>query len=47
MRAARRLIPEASWDRIVRDLEREGLVHRSSGRLVLGGRPEPVATIGA
>ena len=47
MRAARLLVPEEACDRIVRDLEREGLLHRSSGRLVLGGRPEPVATIGA
>ena len=47
MRAARRLVPEAALERIVGDLERDGLLHRSGGRLVLGGRPEPVATIGA
>jgi len=46
-RAVRRLLPEERVGRIVRDLEREGLLHRSGGRLVLGGRPEPVATIGA
>jgi A/G-specific adenine glycosylase len=45
--AARRLIPQAVADRIVDDLERDGLLHRSGGQLVLGGRPEPVATIGA
>jgi A/G-specific adenine glycosylase len=45
--AARRLIPQAVADRILGDLERDGHIHRSGGRLVLGGRPEPVATIGA
>lgn len=43
----RRTVPEPALDRIVGDLEREGLLHRSGGRLVLGGRQEPVATIGA
>ena len=47
MRAARRVLPETVLERIVAGLERDGLLHRASGRLVLGGRPEPVATIGA
>jgi len=46
-RIARHIVPEPAIGRIVRDLERDGLLHRSAGRLVLGGRPEPVATIGA
>ena len=45
--AARRLVPGNAYRRIVAGLERDGLVHRSAGRLVLGGRPEAVATIGS
>jgi A/G-specific adenine glycosylase len=47
MRTARTLLPGDAVDRIVAGLERDGLLHRSGGRLVLGGRREPVATIGA
>jgi hypothetical protein len=47
MRAARRLLPDTVLERIVVGLERDGLLHRVGSRLVLGGRPEPVATIGA
>jgi len=43
---ARRHCP-ADFGRIVEGLEREGLAHRSGGRLLLGGRKEPAATIGA
>ncbi len=43
--AARRLVPASVFDRIVAGLEHDGLLHRSRGRLRLGGRPEPVATI--
>jgi A/G-specific adenine glycosylase len=46
MRTARSLLPGDAVDRIVAGLERDGLLHRSGGRLVLGGRQEPVATIG-
>ncbi|MEP7040663.1 MAG: A/G-specific adenine glycosylase [Chloroflexota bacterium] len=46
-RTLRRMVHQPALDRILGDLEREGLLHRSGGRLVLGGRPEPVATIGA
>ncbi len=44
-RAAERIGPElddAGWERIVAGLERDGLIHRSEGRLLLGA-----ATIGA
>jgi A/G-specific adenine glycosylase len=44
--AGRRLLPEDAFDRIVGGLEHDGLLHRSRGRLHLGGRPEPAATIG-
>jgi A/G-specific adenine glycosylase len=44
--AGRRLLPEDAFDRIVGGLERDGLLHRSKGRLHLGGRPGPAATIG-
>ena len=44
--AARRIVPASDFDRIVGGLEHDGLLHRSGGRLRLGGRPEPVATIG-
>ncbi len=44
--AGRRILPEHAFDRIVAGLERDGLLHRSNGRLRLGGRPEPAATIG-
>jgi A/G-specific adenine glycosylase len=47
MRTARTLLPADAVDRIVAGLERDGLLHRSGRRLVLGGRREPVATIGA
>ena len=45
--AARRLVPAASWQRIVAGLERDGLAHRAGGHLHLGGRPSRAATIGA
>jgi A/G-specific adenine glycosylase len=45
-RAARSLVPAASLTRLVAGLERDGLVHRSRGRLILGGPTEPAATIG-
>jgi A/G-specific adenine glycosylase len=45
--AARRLVPDNAYRRIVAGLERDGLLHRSAGRLLLGGRPEAVATIGS
>ncbi len=44
--AARRILPESAFERIVAGLERDGLLHRSGRRLHLGGRPEPAATIG-
>jgi A/G-specific adenine glycosylase len=44
--AGRRLLPEDAFDRIVTGLEHDGLLHRSRGRLHLGGRPELAATIG-
>ena len=47
LRQARRIVPEPDLERVIGGLERDGLLHRSRGRLVLGGRPEPVATIGA
>ena len=47
LRAARGIVPDAVLERVVSGLERDGLLHRSRGRLVLGGQPEPVATIGA
>ena len=47
VRGASAVVPAEAVDRIVAGLERDGLVHRSGGRLVLGGRREPVATIGA
>jgi A/G-specific adenine glycosylase len=46
VRSAPSVVPGGVVDRIVLGLERDGLVHRSRGRLVLGGRPEPAATIG-
>jgi A/G-specific adenine glycosylase len=46
MRGAWDLLPEGAADRLVAGLERDGLVHRSEGRLVLGGPSEPAATIG-
>ncbi|MEO8251800.1 MAG: A/G-specific adenine glycosylase [Chloroflexota bacterium] len=45
-RAARQLLPESAFDRIVAALERDGLLHRSRGSLLLGGRRKPAATIG-
>jgi A/G-specific adenine glycosylase len=44
--AARGVIGHEVYPRIVVGLERDGLVHRSGRRLLLGGRPEPPATIG-
>ncbi len=44
--AARRLVAAPHLERIVAALERDGLAHRSKGRLRLGGRAEPTATIG-
>jgi len=44
--AVRRLLPVDAFGRVVAGLERDGLVHRSGGRLWLGGRPDPAATIG-
>ncbi len=41
----RRILPEPAFERIVAGLERDGLLHRSRGKLRLGGRPEPAATI--
>jgi A/G-specific adenine glycosylase len=46
MRAARDLVPQGAVQRVIGGLERDGLVHRCGGRLVLGGQPEPAATIG-
>jgi len=45
--AARRLVPSAAYERILAGLERDGLLHRSGARLLLGGRPEGAATIGS
>ena len=45
--AGRRVVPEHAFGRIVAGLERDGLLHRSGRRLVLGGRPESAATIGS
>ena len=47
MRAARALLPETVMQRVVDGLVRDGLLHRSRGRLVLGGPPESAATIGS
>ena len=47
MRAARGLVPPSAASRVVAGLERDGLLHRSGGRLVLGGRPGSAATIGS
>jgi len=44
--ATRQLLPTEAADRIVTGLARDGLVHRSAGRIRLGGRPDPAATIG-
>lgn len=45
--AARRLVPSAAYDRVITGLERDGLLHRSGARLLLGGQPEGAATIGS
>jgi A/G-specific adenine glycosylase len=45
--AARRLVPAEAYERIVAGLERDGLLHRSGARLLLGGKPEGAATIGS
>lgn len=44
--AGRRILPGPAFDRVVAGLESDGLLHRSRGKLHLGGRPEPAATIG-
>ncbi len=44
--AGRRILPGPAFERVVAGLERDGLLHRSRGKLHLGGRPEPAATIG-
>ena len=44
--AGRRMLPEPAFARIVAALERDRLLHRTSRRLRLGGRPDPAATIG-
>jgi A/G-specific adenine glycosylase len=46
-RTARGLVPQSAAARVVAGLERDGLLHRSGGRMVLGGRPESAATIGS
>jgi hypothetical protein len=43
--AARRVVGAASFDGVLGGLQRDGLVHRSGGRLRLGGSPEATATI--
>jgi A/G-specific adenine glycosylase len=45
--AARRLVPSEAYDRVIAGLERDGLLHRSGSRLLLGGRPQGAATIGS
>jgi A/G-specific adenine glycosylase len=45
--AARRLIPSEAYDRVMAGLERDGLLHPSGARLLLGGRTEGAATIGS
>jgi A/G-specific adenine glycosylase len=45
MRSARAIVRAVDLERLVSALERGGLVHRSKGRLVLGGPPEVAATI--
>ena len=44
--AGRRILPEPDFERVVAGLERDRLLHRARGRLHLGGRPKPAATIG-
>ncbi len=48
--AARQVVEPRTYDDVVAALERDGLVHRSEGKLVLGGRPAEApaaATIGS
>jgi A/G-specific adenine glycosylase len=45
-RKARTLVPGIAFDRVVAGLEHDGLLHRSGGKLRLGGRPDTAATIG-
>jgi A/G-specific adenine glycosylase len=45
--AARRLVSVEAYDRVIAGLERDGLLHRSGTRLLLGGRPDSAATIGS
>jgi A/G-specific adenine glycosylase len=47
MQASRDLVPRSAVSRVIAGLEGDGLVHRSGGRLVLGGPTEPAATIGS
>lgn len=44
--AGRRILPEPAFARVAAGLERDGLLHRSRGKLRLGGRQESAATIG-
>ncbi len=44
--AGRRILLGPAFERVVAGLERDGLLHRARGRLRLGGRPKPAATIG-
>jgi A/G-specific adenine glycosylase len=44
--AARDLVPSSVMGRVLAGLERDRLLHRSGGRLVLGGAAEAAATIG-
>ena len=44
--AGQGILPASAFDRVVEGLERDGLLHRSGGRLRLGGGPKPAATIG-
>jgi A/G-specific adenine glycosylase len=44
--AGHQILSEPAFERVVAGLERDGLLHRADGRLHLGGRPGPAATIG-
>ncbi|MEX0626777.1 MAG: A/G-specific adenine glycosylase [Chloroflexota bacterium] len=46
IRAASDLVPRGAAERVLAGLERDGLLHRSGRRLLLGGRSESAATIG-
>ena len=45
--AVQRLVPSEAYERVIAGLERDGLLHRSGARLLLGGQPEGAATIGS